>query len=197
MNIQYMFDDYLYIDPDYSEEVWVECPGFPDYMISDCGRLWSNKTNKFMHPSPYKNGHLRFGLRKNGMYHFVQLSRLMAEAFIPNPNKYPLVRHLNDIPDDNDLSNLAWGTYSDNVHDSIRNNTMYYFTDNDRALSYEKTRTPINAINVETGDITTFPSQSEAVKTLNVSASSIYRVLTGKWSKVRGYTFEYLNKDVV
>lgn len=42
-------------------------------------------------------------------------------AYIPNPNNYPIVRHLNDNPLDNRLANLAWGTQKDNVKDSIKN----------------------------------------------------------------------------
>ena len=52
-------------------------------------------------------------------YHLVH--RLMAEAFIPNPEGLPVVRHLNDDPRDNRLENLAWGTHSDNTQDILRN----------------------------------------------------------------------------
>lgn len=58
----------------------------------------------------------RDGLRKNKMLH-----RVVAEAFIPNPEGLPLVRHLNDDPSDNRLENLSWGTYADNMNDRIRN----------------------------------------------------------------------------
>ena len=47
--------------------------------------------------------------------------REMAKAFIPNPNNLPLVRHLNDDKLDNRLENLAWGTWSDNMADALRN----------------------------------------------------------------------------
>lgn len=48
--------------------------------------------------------------------------RLVAEAFLPRPDGATEVRHLNDIKIDNRLVNLAWGTRSDNMYDSVRNN---------------------------------------------------------------------------
>lgn len=47
--------------------------------------------------------------------------RLVALAFLPNPENHPIVRHLNDVPNDNRVSNLAWGTYSENQIDRVRN----------------------------------------------------------------------------
>lgn len=49
------------------------------------------------------------------------IHRLMARIFIPNPEGYPLVRHLNDLPLDNRIENLAWGTPAMNVEDARRN----------------------------------------------------------------------------
>lgn len=43
--------------------------------------------------------------------------RLVAQAFIPNPHNYPMVRHLDDVPVHNWVENLAWGTQHDNVLD--------------------------------------------------------------------------------
>jgi len=51
----------------------------------------------------------------------VYVHRLVAEAFIPNPEGLPFVRHLDDNPANNAASNLAWGTRSDNGVDAVRN----------------------------------------------------------------------------
>lgn len=53
--------------------------------------------------------------------HF-RVSHLVADAFLPpKSSDDQVLRHLNDDPTDNRLENLAWGTYSDNMADSIRN----------------------------------------------------------------------------
>ncbi len=48
---------------------------------------------------------------------------LVADAFLPNPDNLPLVRHLNDVKTDNTVANLARGTQSDNIRDAVRNGT--------------------------------------------------------------------------
>lgn len=60
------------------------------------------------HPNSPKHKHLH-------------IHRILAQAFIPNPENLPIVRHLNDVKTDNRLENLAWGTVSDNELDKTRN----------------------------------------------------------------------------
>ena len=65
--------------------------------------------------------HLRVQLCKSGTATRFLVHRLVAQAFIPNPEGYPLVRHLDDNPLNNHVSNLAWGTPKMNKADEIRN----------------------------------------------------------------------------
>jgi len=51
---------------------------------------------------------------------------LLAEHFIPNPNNFKFVRHLNDDKLDFRLENLAWGTHADNAADAIRNGKFVF-----------------------------------------------------------------------
>jgi len=60
-------------------------------------------------------------LSKNGKWGAKKIHVILATIFLPNPNNYPVVRHLNDIKDDNRLSNLCWGTYAENSRDAYRN----------------------------------------------------------------------------
>lgn len=71
------------------------------------------KTNKW--------GYVVVGLTRNDNKTLCKLHRLLALAFIPNPDNHPIVRHLNDVKDDNRLENLAWGTHLDNTEDRRRN----------------------------------------------------------------------------
>lgn len=66
-------------------------------------------------------GHARIYLYRHGGRRKVLVHRLVAEAFIPNPEGYPLVRHRDDDPSNNNVGNLQWGTHSDNMKDSVRN----------------------------------------------------------------------------
>lgn len=106
-------------------------PGLEGYYISRLGTLWSryHKSGKLTHsewhkvkPNHNQKGYL-FVQKKGKCWY---LHRLVAMAYIPNPNNYPIVRHLNDNPLDNRLANLAWGTQKDNVKDSIKNNSFHF-----------------------------------------------------------------------
>lgn len=68
-----------------------------------------------------KTGYLAVGLSNDGKSITSNVHRMIAEAFIPNPERHPYVRHLNDEKTDNRIENLAWGTPSDNSQDALRN----------------------------------------------------------------------------
>lgn len=97
--------------------------GYENYTIYEDGRVYNNKFNRFMKIQKYSSGRSYVTLRgkKGTKPKAFKTYRLMAQAFIPNPNNYPVVRHLNDDPTDDRLENLAWGTISMNNKDMYRN----------------------------------------------------------------------------
>jgi hypothetical protein len=174
------------------EERWWYIDGAPGYMISDCGRVWSEKSQWFVKPKPMDRiGHMGVCLYVNGQLRYFYIHRLMAEAFIPNPHDYPVVRHLNDVPDYNEIRNLAWGTQYDNYLDCVRNGHYKPFTDEAREKSNEVTRTPIIAIDIETGETFRFRGQGEAARMLGIQQANIWKVLNGERRQAGGYHFEY------
>ena len=76
----------------------------------------------FRKPDMYWMVALTFGGKKR----YATVHRLVAEAFIPNPDAFPVVRHADDNRDDNRVSNLAWGTYADNGNDAVRNGRNFW-----------------------------------------------------------------------
>ena len=98
--------------------------GHPKYYISSQGDVLSfaNPLNpRILKTWENKHGHKIVCM--DGDKYLVH--RLVAETFIPNPEGYPIVRHLDDDPNDNSIRNLAWGTSKDNREDSIRNGNDY------------------------------------------------------------------------
>ena len=96
----------------------VDIKGFEDYQITDDGRVWSKKTNKWMKPSIEKTGYKHVVL--NGRYN-KRIHRLVAEAFVPNPEDKPCVDHIIPISDGgtNEASNLRWVTQEENCNNII------------------------------------------------------------------------------
>lgn len=106
-----------------SEARWRAVAGFPGYEVSDDGRVRIARWCREMPGSPDGNGYVIVVLRRGGRRYSRPVHRIVADAFLPNPDELPLVRHLDDDPTNNTVDNLAWGTHSDNRRDSVRNGT--------------------------------------------------------------------------
>lgn len=195
---EFVYGDDVYVSDEYMDERWWYINGAPGYMISDCCRVWSERTQRFLKPKPMdKHGHLGVCLQVNGRPTYRYLHRLMAEAFIPNQYNQPIVRHLDDNPHNNYLDNLRWGTQKDNHEDSRRNGHARYPTPEDREIGLEKLRIPVLATNLRTGEQIRFKGQSEAARILGLEQDNVWKVLNGQRKHTCGYYFEYLRKDDV
>lgn len=173
------------------DERWKQIDGHPDYYVSDSGRVWSSKRQKFLTPRKNdKKGHLGFSMDSKYPY----LHRILAKAFIENPENEPVVRHLDDDVTNNELENLAWGTQKDNIHDCIRNRNNYILTPEDREKHLVNQRTPIKATNRSTGEIMIFESQCEAANSLKLQQSNIHKTLVGERNHTGGWAFEKIEK---
>lgn len=137
-------------------------------------------------------GHIDVSLLRNGIRCRRYMHRLVAEAFIPNPHNYPIVRHLDDYPDNNTVDNLAWGTSFDNVHDCISNGNFKYFTEEDIEAANQKRRMSVKAVNLRTGEEFIFKSQTEAARMLGINQASVSAIILGKIKHANGYYF-YIN----
>lgn len=110
-------------------EQWRPIPGFPGYEISDQGRVrswrpWRGQpVPRIMRPLPDRAGYLRVAPFRDGRNVFRSIHRLVMEAFVgPLPDGME-TRHLNGDKTNNRLSNLAYGTRSENTYDQIAHGT--------------------------------------------------------------------------
>lgn len=89
------------------------------YQISDNTEVINVKTGLVKKPWVNNKGYLCIDLSKDGVTKHYLLHRLYAEAFIPNPNSYPVVMHLDNNKQNLSPDNLQWGTYSENNSQAI------------------------------------------------------------------------------
>jgi helix-turn-helix resolvase-like protein len=123
-------------------------------------------------------------MRIGGKKVLISLHRMLAECYIPNPNNHRLVRHLNDVSDDNRLSNLAWGEDIDNVRDAFKNGLMQH---NNHLRGSKSHKAKLKEPDVE--KIRTLHEGGEKIKVLaqkyKVSNSTIERIVNKtKWAHV-------------
>lgn len=86
-----------------------------DYVITKEGEIISNRQKKprALKPQENGNGYLKVFLRTGGKTYQKYVHRLVAEAYLPNPNELPTVNHKNGIKNDNRACNLEWASYSE------------------------------------------------------------------------------------
>lgn len=96
-------------------EEWRDVVGYEGlYQVSNLGHVKSLYSNKMLKSVRLITGYLTVCLHKNGKQKNHHIHRLVAEAFLPNPNKLPVVMHLDDNKTNNIASNLKWATHSEN-----------------------------------------------------------------------------------
>lgn len=162
-------------------ESWKPVRGYEGlYMVSDAGRVIGLK--KLHHPAHImsqeitENGYLRVGLFRNGRQSKRSVHRIVAEAFIPNPDGKPQVNHINGARTDNRACNLEWCTPSENIAHSYRE------LGRKPSTPWSGKRSPRRVLSDEQADaIRADPRGSRAVaKAYGISKRSVLNIRAGK-----------------
>lgn len=156
------------------------------YKVSNLGRI---KRTRFINKNTNrhqerikkikfrKDGYNEVALYKNGIGQHIQVHRIVAKAFIDNPNNYLVVNHKNGIKTDNRVENLEWVTVSENAKHSsrvLRNNVR-----------------KINQYDLEGVYLATYSSIVIASEITGIKACNISNVLAKKRSRTGKYKWEY------
>ena len=160
------------------KEVWKEIDFNSDYSVSNQGRIKNNRTGRILKPFINTFGYEQVELGNKQ----VLVSRLVAKAFVPNPD--PLyktqVNHINEFRRDNRATNLNWMTPKENIN---------WATRTDRSSKNHKKK--VIAINNYSKDMIIYDSITEARISTGITSISSY--CKGKLVQSRsGLTFRYL-----
>lgn len=185
------------------EEIWVDIKGYEGlYQVSNQGRVRSldrevkRKGNniyiskgKIKKNTIGKKGYLYTGLTdKNGNKKNIFTHRLVAQAFIPNPENKPEIDHINGIRNDNRVENLRWVTKEENMNNPLTK-------ENQKTIN-KRSGNPNSKMVIcifPDGNEIPFKCKEDLKDYLNVSRDTIDRIIkSGKQYKPRKKKFKFL-----
>lgn len=156
-------------------EQWIEIKDFPNYEVSNLGVVRNKTTKQVKRFSDNGRGYLRGTFYKNNKGTTLYLHRILAIAFLENPNNYPEVNHKDGDKTNNSLENLEWCSSQDN-----QMHKMY-------VLKHGNCKT---VECVETG--ATYPSTMEAERATNCDHRHISECCRGIRTICGGYHWRYV-----
>lgn len=184
------------------KEVWKNISGYEGlYEVSSLGRVRSlphkayNKLigeyiskEKILKQGSLVRGYKGVGLYKNGKEKTQKVHRLVAEAFIPNPNNYPEVNHKNEDTSDNRVTNLEWCTSKYNSNYGTRTQRIAQ-----KNLNRNKSKRVLQ-LDLSGNLIHVWPSASETQRN-GFSQGNVSACCRGERKTHKGYKWQYAKEE--
>ena len=181
-------------------ENWKDIKGYEGfYQVSDCGNVRSLERDvyysngavhhlkeKILVPNLDRGGYQNVGLYKNGEIKKMRVHRLVAEAFLPNPENEPQINHKDEVKINNSVENLEWCTASYNINFGTRNVRMIQ---NRRSYKLGDSPSAKAVFCVELNK--TFDCAKRAGEELGIDSSAIGKACKGKLKTTGGFHWRY------
>lgn len=164
--------------------MWREIKNFENYEVNEFGEIRNKKTKHILKHSINEKGYHKVILSKNNQKFKTGVHRLVAIAFIPNPNNYKEVNHIDENKSNNHYSNLEWCDRKQNIEHSIKSG-KFKIT---RVGQYDKNNNLIKVYN----------SCSEAERETKIPRTHICKCVLGRYGfkTAGGYIWKSV-KDIV
>ena len=135
-----------------------------------------------------KDGYQRIGLHKDVISKTVGVHRLVAEAFIPNPNNLPVIDHINGNRQDNRVENLRWFTVK-------LNNSTQQAKEKKSLAAFKRTdnKVKIRQSSIDGEHIKDYNSSMDIQRELGFERAAIIRCCRGKQHTSYGYKWDYMD----
>ena len=180
------------------KEVWKDIDGYNGvYQVSSLGRVRSNgyyynignskryASPKIISQSYTVEGYLVCSLTKDGKTTQYKVHRLIAMAFIPNPENKPQINHKNGVKDDNRLDDLEWATSKENTIHAHKS-----------GLCKKKGRAyPVAQLDDFGNFIKVFDSARSAALLIKKSDSNLSKICRKGYGTCGGYKWKYITQE--
>lgn len=185
-------------------EKWRDIVGYEGYyMVSSFGRVISlGRTipcfNGIRYKKPYlltiskaSHGYSKVIFSVKNIHKSLNIHRLVAQAFIPNPDNKPTVDHIDRNKTNNHVSNLRWCTLIENMNNL---NTIEHCRKLNQGREFPLRYIPVVAVNIKNQDVLYFDSLKHASQILQCKSCGISNVLAKRDYSYKGYIWYYLSE---
>lgn len=156
------------------------------YQISNTGIVRNKITGHILTPQEDKKGYLRVRLSLHDKKATAKVYRLVAIAFIPNPDRKPQVNHKDTDKHNNNVLNLEWVTNGENQIHAYKTGLNYV---TGRA---GRKKVAVSKIDLDTGEvIDAYKSLADAGRENGLHSANIHKVLIGERKSTGGYGWKY------
>lgn len=185
-----------------SEEIWRDISGYEGfYQISSWGSVKSfHGHGRILRPYNDSDGYPMVILCKNNHRKSVPIHRLVAHAFIPNPENLPCINHLDEVKSNNRVENLEWCTYLHNNNWGTRSQRVSQKLAGSNCTqnaANERSRA-VMQFSEDGKYIATFDSAAAAARAINGKSSGdsyIIRCCKRKYPTAYGFVWRYVNEN--
>ena len=171
---------------------WRIIDGFPNYSVSDCGKIRNNSTSKILACRKAGKGYLKVTLCQHYEHIDKYVHRLVAETFIPNVHGKTEINHIDGDKTNNSVNNLEWATRHENM------NHLYNVldsTDLRKRLGMSRKGGQNTAarkvVRIEDGKV--YSCITDAARDIGVHRMCVSDVCRGVQKTTKGYHYKYLD----
>lgn len=180
------------------ETTFKEIEGYPSYLIGSDGSVFSKKSRRFLKPILQHTGYKHIELfNEEGSKQFL-VHRLVAMAFVPNPNNYPIINHKDQNKVNNASENLEWCTYKYNSNygdcQKRKSSRINYYSEKqlrNRANMKNRNGKTVLQYSRDGEFIRSYPSTMEAFRQTGINPSHIGECAKGVRKVAGGYRWSF------